>query len=177
MFALTGATFTTRFMVFVATPSAAVIRTRTLLAPTTSPVLPKIFTVAPASRAIATTETEVVLAGLLITSPSATSRPSNVSEFRVTSADCPPTRTTNEYSLLDPSWAVTVTTISLSPEARVSAPVTSTAAFGSRVRTDTSTDSVPESTATMSPGTDSIPAIEKLVTEESVLKATTKVTV
>ena len=94
VFELNGATTAKKVTDFVVTPSAAVTSTLTRLEPTTRPVRPVILTVAPASRVVATTFTDVVLEGNWMVSPSATSFPLTVNEVSATSADCPPTRTT-----------------------------------------------------------------------------------
>ena len=95
VFELSGATTTCNVMVRFATRSGAVTSTITSLFPTWRPVRPNTRTLAAGSRVTAATETDVVLAGRSIVSPSTTSTPFKVREVSAVSADAPPTRTVN----------------------------------------------------------------------------------
>ena len=107
-------------------------------------------------------------------SPSATSAPFKVSVVRAVSADAPPTRTVNEYTLIVPSWAVMVTVTRLSPSMSSSLPVTTTVANSFLVSTDTSTEVVSGSTVTTSPETVSTPSTEMI--PEASLEGTRMIT-
>ena len=126
---------------------------------------------------MAVTSTEVVPSSSSTTLPSSTSTPFTWNTARDVSVFGSTIKLNVNVWVVSPSAAVTVTTSSLSPNARSVPPEISTFASESVVSTSTSTSVVNGSSSITSPSTTVAPLIEMLTTDASLFRATFKVTV